>query len=530
MSLRNGFGTTHDVILYSSYKSVIVPRLLHFSRILLSMSSFSSPFDSLADELVSLSSGRLAARSTFAYRLNEVHRLPMATRDLARLHGLGLDFDPLIEITDLPVEILQIIFEHFTPFEAANARLSCKRFAQVGLDFLVRHLNVSFDSPSFEWLRDISELSTLNHTVRSLHYDADNIEEYRNDVPWEEQIEVLDLLGWFDGEAIQDPLYKDFFAYLNNQWAIRAAERNVNHLARAMVRLPNLREISMWSGGCLPPKSAELRAMNIEYYQLFFGDIHPVRPLGVYHLLSVLLATSIAGLKLKTFRCIGAHWQTFQQTDEKFTILKGTIRHLRTLELMVDVAVACAENETGRYWFEPGNRSSWVAFFPEGRFLEFVSAAPTLKTLSIKFNCNEPSFAVALKDVVGDFTWESLVRVSIGMVAAQAEDMVGFFERHARTLRCVSLEDIRLTAGRWSFVFEKMAALLKLDEIILLGYFDTDGISTVSSMGPLGSSDFTQDLKDYILRGENVPIFDLKKAYKPHAERIMLEFLEMLET
>jgi hypothetical protein len=189
---------------------------------------------------------------------------------LVRLHGLGLGADSLIEIIDLPVEILQLIFENLTPFQVANARLSCRKLAQVGLDFLARHLNVSFDSPSLEWLRALSE-STLNHTVRSLHYEADHVEEYRNDVPWEEQIEVLDLLGWFDRVTIQDPSYKDFFAYLNNQWAIRAAERNVTHLARAMGRLPNLREISLWSGGCLPPRSAELRAMNIEYYSSFLG-------------------------------------------------------------------------------------------------------------------------------------------------------------------------------------------------------------------------------------------------------------------
>jgi hypothetical protein len=179
---------------------------------------------------------------------------------------------------------------------------------------------------------------------------------------------------------------------------------------------------------------------------------------------------------------------------------------------MVDVVVACAENETGRYWFEPGNRSNWVTFFSNGRFLEFVSTVPSLKTLSIKFNCNKPSFAVILNDIVGKSTWESLARVCIGMVAAQAEDMVKFFERHAKTLRSISLEDIRLTTGAWSYVFEKMAALLNLEEIILLGYFDTDEASTISSMGPLGSSGFTQDLKDYILRGKGVPILEMLGA------------------
>ena len=388
----------------------------------------------------------------------------------------------------------------------ALLRLVCKTFAAVGLHYLVPEVHLIFKPSSFEHLRQISEHPVISQHVEKLFYEADTLTSYDTMMKWKRNITIP---GWFqsmpdDWAGPPSPTagerehraytrdmerlragprhtqskkqlklaYEKYQKYLSDQNWMRACDYNAEAIREAMVRMPNLKVIDMSMESCLHGRCSEKanRAFG-KGYQSVYGDDGQKESCGVPQMRSLLLGASNAGLKLQGLRCGHIHWEIFKQSGDVFGEMKSAVQHLTMLNLHIITRIS--DDALGNSPDEDDYHSQIPAcadYLKEsGRLRDFVTAAPDLTVLDIRFDMENPYPPASLKQIVGDFTWHSLQHVAFRVLQITEDELMHLYSRHADTLSEIALDTIELTQGSWPRLLQRMRQTLCLKKAKICG-------------------------------------------------------------
>ena len=410
-------------------------------------------------------------------------------------------------IARLPNEILHQIFSLLHPLHVANLRLACKIFSTIGLQYLVAEIHLIFKPTSFDHLRLISEHPVLSQHVHTLFYEADRLEDFDSMKEWKKHIIIP---GWFntiDSKLLPSPppdagkrekrayrrhmqkvreapryiysarqlknAYEEYKHFVWCQDYMRQYDYNSDVIREAMAKLPKLKTIELSLLSCIrKDMSRKLQNAFAKGLSLASGEHGHGDPCGVGQLRSLLVGASDAGLEIETLRCGSVQWQFFAERDFIFNKLKHAVRCLRTLEFYITTR-------------RDGYRDSEEVIDEEitlcagyleetGRLHDFLTSAPQLENLTVHFASACPMSPARLSDLVGHFTWHSLRLASFNLISTTEEELMDFYERHAKTLREIRIDSINLDHGSWADLFGQIRDTLSLEKATICGHLTVE--------------------------------------------------------
>ena len=377
------------------------------------------------------------------------------------------------------------------PRHIKRFRLVNKEFSDVGAEYLLREIHLTFQTKSFERLRTISQHPCYTRYVMRLHYEPDAFGTPRKS----EQGLLEDSLDTHfncnrkpptKSRGNQSSFLKQLFdsepeeikaaarhAIRGNYKAYKAASfdhMKIRHqtdaynsglVVRAIAQLPHLTEITLnFEGGVVP----RTKAFNNAYRDTFIlprGDNGNRYPYGVMQLYSVLCGVALAGIKLKTLKCGKIDWKFLQMDEKRTDTIKRALKHLEYLRIMFYV---------GEGYLHAAKLESEIRdcglFLANYGMCGLLSAAKDLKTLSLSIHQSGGS---ELEYMVGTTTWACLRVLELDRIDSTEKTLIDLVTRHAGTLRELELNNVLLSQGCWTSALPGMRNVVRLEEFRAVG-------------------------------------------------------------
>ena len=420
-------------------------------------------------------------------------------------------------IDNLPSELLHMVCTHLKPTEVANLRLASKVVAPIGLQYLVPEVHLVIAEDSFQQLAAIARHPVVSKYVTSLYYEADilevlNEEEWEHDVRSPDYVERLQkgpryMLRSHRGDIARardvprhyytkQQLKEAFRKYQGFCEYQRRGDQFDRKIASAMRKFPNLKELTM-STQVWPHNQAFKNPFTPGYCDKFQEDVGDW-PISLVPMRSLLLGAYCADLKIERLNCKQVNWRILAGKIKTFEDIKRSVRHLRELSITFSTGLEEEEDQWGFLQIEKCE----VFLQQSGRLKEFVTSAPDLEKLEICFEVSEqlmPIYPTAFQHVVGDFYWPALKVVKFEMIGATQDHLVGFFERHASTIKDLCMGYIFLSSGLWLSVFERMRLVLKLDRVDVSGTLESTSEMLAFEPGSNQQNELREGLESYLL-------------------------------
>lgn len=393
--------------------------------------------------------------------------------------------DSACYIERLPPEISGMICCHINQEDVLNLRSVSKFWNNVATSFFPGNLSIVFLPESCQRLLDISRHPVISKRITSLCYEPNTLDEYVTQDEWESQIrdssytkvsEAVPGPGASDRElrawrrnntkigkrprhryskSYLEQAYKEYTRMYAEQKDLRSREYGIKELSDAMSRLPNLSEICMNHGWEFCQRARGVKNHFAAGLLNSEGD-----HCGIFFMRSLLLAVHEAGIALVILEIGSVDWKFLQQSDAILERMKSTMHHLTTLELVISTGMD--ENDVEipacRKYLSNNNKLA-----------EFLAAAPKLESLRINFDYNEPFGPAELSHIFGNRSWPCLACITLENIDAASDSLNRFFERHASTLMCVAMRNIRLLEATWVETLQKMNKVLNLESTYLGG-------------------------------------------------------------
>lgn len=386
-----------------------------------------------------------------------------------------------------------MVCTHLKPTEVANLRLASRAVAPIGLQYLVPEVHLLVAEDSFKQLETIAGHPVASKYVTSLFYEADVLDVF-DEEEWElfvrspdyyDRVQILweaprprYMLRSYKGELAQTrtvprhfytqqqlhEAFRKYQEFCDYQGRVNQLDRKV---ATAMKNLPNLKELTV-SAGVWPLTQVFHKSFAPGYCTIIRKDVEEW-PTGLVQMRSLLLGACHADLKIERLRCKGVSWRILARKKKTFEDMKRSLRHLRVLSISFS---AGNREEVDRWGFLPTRFCA--EYLQNGRLKEFVTSAPDLERLEICFPWSEHVDAVNLRHVVGDFYWPSLKAVKFETIDTTEDELVGYFERHASTIKDLRIGSIFLNGGSWWSVFQRIHLVLRLDTVEILDSLQSD--------------------------------------------------------
>ena len=140
-----------------------------------------------------------------------------------------------------------------------------------------------------------------------------------------------------------------------------------------------------------------------------------------------------------------------------------------------------------------------------------IECASNLQELKIHFEWDEPYPANFLY-VVSSSTWSSLRRVDFGSMGATEDILINFFERHAATIRDLSLSRFKITQGSWASALPRLQSILALYRVNISGYISSEELKEYwylddgPGMHQWEASRTKRAIERYLLHGGECPL------------------------
>ena len=395
----------------------------------------------------------------------------------------------------LPSELIHMIFTYLEPTEAAAFRLVGRVVAEVGLQYLAPTVYLALNEESYDRLLAIAEHPIVSTYVVELEYETEGLRcinrrqwdhkitgrpiIYSRDASSETPNRSASARTWraYDRESVRDITLlnrRQTTRALNRAWSMyeefHASQKRVQQarffpekIAQAMRQLPNLKTIVASADGAYKRYVAQMEKLLPTYYILRYEQFG--RSSIADTTSSILLAAESVDLRFHHFLSKPINLQIFGQIHNNLASLKKSMLHLETMDLKITLQRDRREDE-----------SSNMEVLEEGCVLDLVTSAPNLQHLKLVFNtfyCD--LMAIPFNKTIGGFYWPFLKSVSLVSFNSHEHELCDFFERHARTLKHVSLIDMRHYEGSWQRTFQEMRRKFafgkQLKTCRLSGYF-----------------------------------------------------------
>ena len=122
-----------------------------------------------------------------------------------------------------------------------------------------------------------------------------------------------------------------------------------------------------------------------------------------------------------------------------------------------------------------------IQVLSNGCVRDFLTASPDLEFIELLFEGlgdRDPSYnGFSLENIFGTHTWGHLERSALRGVGTRKPHLLDFFQRHAETLKHLTMENFCLTDSTcsWVLIFEQIPDILDLNSADLRGSFEIFG-------------------------------------------------------
>lgn len=414
---------------------------------------------------------------------------------------------PRSHLDRLPPEILHAICEHLFEDDIPALRLQCKYLCEAATLHFLRSVEVRFKKTSIESLLALSKHPILRHNVETIMYEP-NLVAKEPRAQWEKNASMLGFSRRLDemphppkqsaserewrlfnrtSEAVVrqameqkrtqeelDLAWPIYQRYLEEQDDMLRRGHACQDLLQAFQGFPNLSAIhinyewGLWDGiGSSNPYEDGL--CKASGHNVDAGDTAR----GLKEMMPVLRMLCEANLNLPSFRIGSLNWRFLEGCGDDgehadfFEKIKQMMASLEDFELVITTWSDFDTDDSNIFREEVDKCREYLANGVLGRLL---AAAPDLRKLAISSDAYEGQCPIDFKYLVLDTHWPHLHTIKLDSVDTHEEDWMRFFERHATTIKRLSLSMIRLLEGEWADVLERMQRLLDLDEV----HFDHD--------------------------------------------------------
>ena len=395
----------------------------------------------------------------------------------------------------LPSELIHVIFTYLEPTEAAAFRLVGRAVAEIGLQYLVPTAYLALNEESYDRLLAIAEHPIVSKYVVKLEYESEGlrfIDRHQWDQMWRaytrDPVRETTLSNSSQTVTALDRAWMIYEEYHASQKRLQQAQFFPEKIAEAMKQLPNLKTIIASADGAYKRYDVEMRKLLPIYYLSHYNQIGTSSIAGTTS--SILSAAESVGLRFHHFLSQSIDWQIFGEINNNL-LLKKSVLHLKTMNLDFSILHRCRSEDL----------SINMEVIRKGYVLDLVTSAPNLQHLSLASNtlCYIP-----FDKTIGGFCWPSLKAVSLASLCSHEHELWHFFERHARTLKYVSLRDMHQYEGSWQTTFQEMRREFAFGQQLrtcrLDGFFSTPTNHTIHIVDKV-ISDYVQatDFEDVSL-------------------------------
>ncbi|KAL8914342.1 MAG: hypothetical protein Q9172_007102 [Xanthocarpia lactea] len=263
----------------------------------------------------------------------------------------------------LPFELQHLIFTLVDRSDVPNLRLACKTFANVGLDYLLPEVEITFTRKSFDHLAEIVKHPILSQRVTSLFYHIDVLREHHDKDEWMRAIGdklsfgINTVNNWMHPRPTFDAPKRDWRLYRRNrakahspEWIYTKKQLAVgyatykklwseqHHLRQqdfgsaeivVMVsQLPNLKHITLSNPLDATPKENNTVGDTFKDTLLAaHGDENYEHHRGVPQLLSLFrgIHCATADIKLESLNTGLISWKILQEGDQNLQMMKDIL-------------------------------------------------------------------------------------------------------------------------------------------------------------------------------------------------------------
>ena len=385
---------------------------------------------------------------------------------------------PKFSADHLPAELIHMVFTYLEPTEAALFRWAGRVVAEIGLQYLAPTVHLKLNEESYDRLLAIAEHPVVSKYVVKLEYETTglqviNREEFDRRIrsimrkPRRHEFEPpgppTSARAWRSHarQSVRDiPLlgHRRTSWLLNQAWsmyeACHAGQKKVEQAnffrektAEAMKQFQNLKSISTSTYGLYERYLAGVKEVLPACY--FAHSAVPSASI-VDATSPILMAAESAGLHVENFCCQPFSWWHFFTLNKRDrAALKRSMLHLKTMSIEL-------ANEPGMGTF----RQMAHMIQAERHVRDLISSAPDLEYLGVTSSDD----LATLDEIIGESYWSSLKAVSLKSLISEPDYLVDFCERHAHTLKDLSLTGMSLYQGSWDVTFHRIRRAFRLGQ------------------------------------------------------------------
>ena len=392
----------------------------------------------------------------------------------------------------LPPELLHGLYAATDRNDIPNLRLTCKPLRDVGFEHLWKDIRLRFNSNSFKHVAEISRHRRFGEVVRSLKYHIDSLKRCRPVDVYRAHFPDLDLRtpaldrGTRQGRVLNrlivrshglqptrrqlDAVERNYFRLVDDQDRLREDRKFASEeLAGIIGRLPNLRHVAISNSHNMSRVDLDLDnvyASDNPYPKIAPGLEGPEGLRAAGHLNALLRSFDRAGTKLESFSFGFLDWRIFEDPNqEDWEVALRVIHPLKCIKIRL--FLHCHD------YLEYFHAISCRELFKQGRPLTLLGSMPSLTNLEVYVkptnDKNRPHDDIDLTSLFGSHTWPGLRRFAVHRFSTTQNDLLGFFDRHSRSLRVVELTCGEIRQGLWMVVFKTMGRSMKLNDCKLNG-------------------------------------------------------------
>lgn len=424
-------------------------------------------------------------------------------------------------LLDFPTETLHKIFTYMTPTEAAKARLTNKKLADIGIEYIVPEVFLVLTEDSFKKCEAIAQHPKIKEHVKSLVFDDFYLQRLDRQ-RWEWSVKNLGVRLQYDAKwphlfaegpehkaevatyrriveqaghhyrYTQDELdvaFARYQRYHREQSELLQGDIYLKRIIKLLAEFHALKNIVLDTHYDRTDVGLSPRQLWAAFGSTFSVEKYPRQGdhcFGRSEVHAILDNAHQASLRLETFTCSLLGFRFFSDKPPDYASYGRSLIHLKSLDLVIN------------YGF---NTNGFFACLSQGRVFRFLTAAPYLERLRLGIRLAYSWHAATSLDLfVGDFRWTSLVQVAIEGLFVKKKGFIEFLERHSSTLKIVELRELVLVDGTWTSIFQTMRIMLELDEVGFQGNFeDRGGRFAFDVEKTVAENSFRKNVQDYIL-------------------------------
>ncbi|KAL8849728.1 MAG: hypothetical protein Q9221_005338 [Calogaya cf. arnoldii] len=413
----------------------------------------------------------------------------------------------------LPFELQCLIFGLVDRSDVPNLRRACKTFANIGLDYLLPEVEITFTRKSFDHLAEVVKHPILAHRVKSLVYHVDVLKEHRSKEEWMRAIAgTLDMgingNSWKPRMPHRDAPKREWRLYYRNvakacdpewrytekqlatgyatyeklwaeQQVLRDEDFGLIAIEDMVAQLPNLKHITL--SNFLDATCNENNIVDKTFKDTLveaFGDDHYYNDCGVPQLLSLLEAVrsaTAANITLESLNTGLISWEIFLESEENLDLMREIFRPLKVFKMALSTSQTYGWRDPGAHDDEDvvGGDIDCQALLEEGRHLTLIQSMSNLQVLELTFHSKELG-NFGLVSAFRDTYWPNLREVHLHFYNSTDEDLLAFLNRHSKTLKVVDIVHHVLTRGLWIAVFRDLRTSLRLEKFRCGGWLSND--------------------------------------------------------